>query len=47
MRNVYRNFVGKPEDKRLLWRTFPRRENNIKINLKDIRRLGVDWIRPA
>lgn len=43
-RNAYRILVGKPEGKRSLGR--PRREwaNNIKIDLREIRWDGMDWM---
>jgi hypothetical protein len=43
-RNVYRILVGKPEGKRPLGR--PRRKwvDNIKIDLREIRWDGMDWI---
>jgi hypothetical protein len=36
--------VGKPEGKRPLGRTRHRREDNIKIDLRDIGWGGMDWI---
>jgi hypothetical protein len=44
IRNVYRIFVGKPEGKRPLGR--PRRgwEDNITMDLREIRWGGMDWI---
>jgi hypothetical protein len=43
-RNVYRILVGKPEGRRPLGR--PRRKwvDNIKIDLREIGRDGVDWV---
>jgi hypothetical protein len=38
MRNVYNIFVGKPEGKRLLGRPRRRWEDNIRMNLREIRR---------
>jgi hypothetical protein len=40
---VYRVLVGKPEGYRPLGRTKHRWEDNIKMDLKEIR-WGVDWI---
>jgi hypothetical protein len=39
--------VGKPEGKRPLGRPRCTRENNTKINLKDILLGGMDWIDPG
>lgn len=44
MRNVYKASVAKPERKRPLGRPRCRREDNIKVNLREIRLEGVDWI---
>jgi hypothetical protein len=46
-RNAYRPLVGKPEGKRPLGR--PRRKwvNNIKMDLREIKWDGVDWIAMA
>ena len=44
---MYRVLVGKPEEKRLLWRTRRRWENNIKMNLQEVRCGGIDWIELA
>jgi hypothetical protein len=46
-RNAYRILVGKPEDKRPLGR--PRRKwvDNIKIDLREIGCVGMDWIHLA
>jgi len=43
-RGVYSVWVGKPEGKRPLGR--PRRiwEDNIKMDLQEVRCVGVDWI---
>jgi hypothetical protein len=43
-RNVYRLLVGKPEGKRLLGRPKDRWVDNIKMDLLEIGRGGVDWI---
>jgi hypothetical protein len=43
-RNAYRILAGKPKEKRPLRR--PRRKwvNNIKMDLREIRWAGMDWI---
>jgi len=43
-RGVYGVLVGKPEGKRLLGRSMPRWEGNIKMDLQQVRREGMDWI---
>jgi hypothetical protein len=43
-RNVYRILVGKPEGKRLLEIPNCRWEDNIKLDLGEIGRGGMDWI---
>jgi len=43
-RGVYRILVGKPEVKRQLGRPRRRREDNIKMDLKEVGYGGVDWI---
>jgi hypothetical protein len=43
-RNAYRILVGKPERKRPLGRPRSRWEDNIKIDLREIRWGGMDWI---
>jgi hypothetical protein len=43
-RNVYRILVGKPEEKRPLWRPRCRWEDNIKMNLQEVGRGVMDWI---
>jgi hypothetical protein len=45
-RNVYRVLVGKPERKRPLERPRRRREDGIKIDLRDIDS-GLEWIHVA
>jgi hypothetical protein len=40
--NVYKTFVVKPEGKRPIGRSRRRRENNIKMNLKNT---GFIWLR--
>jgi hypothetical protein len=44
MRNVYCILVGKPEGKRQLGGPKCRREENLRLDLRKIRRDGVDWI---
>jgi hypothetical protein len=46
-RGVYRVSVGKPEDKRPLGRPRRRWEDNIKLELREIRVDGTNWIRLA
>ena len=46
-RGVYRVLVGKPEGKRLLGRPRRRWEDNIKMDLQEVRCGGMDWIRLA
>jgi hypothetical protein len=43
-RNAYRILVGKLEGKRPLGRPRRRWVNNIKIDLREIEWIGVDWI---
>jgi hypothetical protein len=43
-RDAYMLLVGKPEGKRPLRRSRRRWENNIKMDLGEIGRDGVDWI---
>jgi hypothetical protein len=43
-RNGYRLLVGKPEGKRPLGRPRRRRVDNIKMDLREIRWNGTDWI---
>jgi len=43
-RVVYRVLVGQPEGKRPLGRPRHRWEDNIKIDLQEVRRGGMDWI---
>jgi hypothetical protein len=43
-RNEYRVFVGKPEGKRPLGRSKRRREDNIKMDLREIGWGSMDWI---
>jgi len=46
-RGVYRVLVGKPEGKRPLGRPRHRWEDNIKMDLQEVRCGGVDWIELA
>jgi hypothetical protein len=46
-RNAYRISVGKREDKKPLGRPRRRWMNNIKIDLTEIGRDGIDWINLA
>jgi hypothetical protein len=46
-RGVYRVLVGKSEGKRLLGRPRRRWEDNIKMNLQEVRCGGMDWIELA
>jgi hypothetical protein len=46
-RNIYRILVGKPEGKRRLGRPRRRWENNIKMDLGEMRWGGMDWIHLA
>jgi hypothetical protein len=43
-RNAYRILEGKPEGKRPLGRPKRRWMDNIKMDLREIERDGVDWI---
>jgi len=44
-RGVYRVLVGKPERKRPLGRPRRKREDNIKMDLQEVRCGGMDWSR--
>jgi hypothetical protein len=44
-RNAYKDFVGKPEGKRPLGRPKRRWEDNINMDLKEIRWVGMNWFR--
>jgi hypothetical protein len=46
-RNVYRVLVGKPEGKRPLGRPRRRREDGIKMDLREVGWGGVEWIQLA
>jgi len=46
-RDVYRVLVGKPEGKRPLGRPRRRWENNIKMDLQEVRCRGMDRIKLA
>jgi hypothetical protein len=43
-RNAYRIFVGEPEGKKPLRRPRRMREDNIKLDLREIEWGGMDWI---
>jgi hypothetical protein len=43
-RGAYGVLVGKPEGMRPLGRPWRSWEDNIKMNLQEIRREGIDWI---
>jgi hypothetical protein len=43
-RNAYRSLVGMPEGKRSLGRPRRRRQDSIKMDLREIGCGGVDWI---
>jgi len=47
LRGVYRVLVGKPEGKRPLWRPRHRWEDNIKMDLQEVRCGDMDWIELA
>jgi hypothetical protein len=47
MRNVYKILIGKPEGKRPIGRSRRRREDNIRIGLRELGWKGVDWIHLA
>jgi hypothetical protein len=44
MRNAYSILVGRPEGKRLTGRPRRRREDSIRMDLKEMGWEGVDWI---
>jgi hypothetical protein len=46
-RRVCRALVGKPEGKRPLGRPCHRWDNNIKLDLQEVGRRGMDWIELA
>jgi hypothetical protein len=46
-RNAYRVLVGKPDGTRRLGRPRRRREDNIKMDLREIGRGGMGWINLA
>jgi hypothetical protein len=46
-RSVYRLLVGRPEGKRPLGRPRRSREDNIKLDLREITIDGVNWIQLA
>jgi hypothetical protein len=43
-RSVYRVFIGRPEGKRPLRRPRHRCVDNIKVDIRNIRINGVNWI---
>ena len=45
--DVYRSLVGKPEGKRPLGRPRRRWDDNIKMDLQEVRCGGMDWIELA
>jgi hypothetical protein len=47
VRKVYKVLVGKPEGKRPLGRLRRRWEDGIRMDLREIGLVGVDWIRLA
>ena len=46
-KGLYRVLVGKPEGKRPLGRPRRRWENNIKMDLQEVGRGDMDWIKLA
>jgi hypothetical protein len=49
-RGVFRVSMGKPEEKRPLWRPRRRWEDNIKMDLMDLQEVGcgvLDWVELA
>jgi hypothetical protein len=44
---VYRGLVGKPQGKRPMGRPRRRCEDNIKMDLQEVRCGGIDWIELA
>jgi len=46
-RGVYRSLVGKPEGNCALGRPRRRWDDNIKMNLQEVGRGGMDWIELA
>jgi hypothetical protein len=47
MRNLYKSFIVKPEEKKPLQTPRSRWEDNIRINLREIRWEGVEWMHLA
>jgi hypothetical protein len=45
--DAYSIFIGKPQTKRPLWRPRHRREDNIRMDLREIGWEGVDWMHLA
>jgi hypothetical protein len=46
-RDVYRRFVGKPEEKRPIGRPRGKWEDDIKLDLQEVGCGGMDWIKLA
>jgi hypothetical protein len=46
-KNAYRNLAGKPKGKRPLETSTHTWVNNIKMNLRYIKWVGMDWIDPT
>ena len=46
-RGVYRVLMGKPEGKIPLGRPRHRWEDNIKMDIQEVRFGGMDWMKPA
>jgi hypothetical protein len=44
MRNVYNILIGKPEGRKPFGKPRRRREDNIRLDLREIWREGVDWM---
>jgi hypothetical protein len=43
-RNAYRTLLAKHDRKKLHGRSRPRREDNVKMDLKELGYQGMDWI---
>jgi hypothetical protein len=46
-RGAYRILVGRPEGRRPLGRPRRKWEDNIKMDLREVGRVGMNWIEPA
>lgn len=46
-KNAYKVFVKKPERKRIFGKAWSRWEHSIKVNIRKIRLVGVNWIHVA